>query len=242
MLWRVELEELDRIVSGHNDPCEIYEKFEQYYYETLPIVFRKHREYFEVERRAFGERAFHALHFLLFRAFRPVNILEIGVYRGQTVSLFDMLSAHFSIQNAEIYGISPLSNVGDNDSIYPNINYEADLLQHLRTFACKRVKILKEYSVSQRARQLIKSRKWDYVYIDGSHEFQDVLIDYLNCADTLSEDGILILDDANLHTRFRRIGAFSGHFGPSEVNFRFASKELDNFLNVGHNACFRRKR
>jgi hypothetical protein len=46
------------------------------------VALREPRHYFNQCRRGFGEDAFHAMWFLLFRQFRPVSFLEIGVYRG----------------------------------------------------------------------------------------------------------------------------------------------------------------
>ena len=70
-----------------------------YYFEHfLPQLFNEHRAYFAKAGRGFGEDVFHAMWFLLFEHFRPANALEIGVYRGQTITLMKLLSRHFNFQ------------------------------------------------------------------------------------------------------------------------------------------------
>jgi hypothetical protein len=228
---------MTQTIYSTSNPNLVYDYYDKYF-ESLPQVLIDHRFYFEQERRGYGERAFHAMHYLLFKAFRPRSILEIGVYRGQALSLFSLCAALENIE-AEIFGITPLIALGDDDSTYPNIDYLSDITVNLHKFSVSNVKLLRAKSNEISARRLIKSRRWDYIYIDGAHDYQSVLIDYINCADQLSDNGVLIMDDSNIHTGFSKNGAFSGHFGPSEVKFRWASKELVNFLNVGHNSCFK---
>src|SRR3990170_7536682 len=63
-----------------------------YYKYILPSEVREHRKYFRQEQRGFGEDAFHAMWWLLLREFRPQLCLEIGVYRGQVISLWALIS------------------------------------------------------------------------------------------------------------------------------------------------------
>jgi len=56
----------------------------------------------------------------IFKEYRPKEILEIGVYRGQTLchfSMLSMLSKLFGIRS-NVFGISPLSSAGDEVSDY----------------------------------------------------------------------------------------------------------------------------
>ena len=54
----------------------------------LPFSIINHRVYFSKEFRGFGEEAFHSMWYLLLSEFKPKNCLEIGVYRGQIISLW----------------------------------------------------------------------------------------------------------------------------------------------------------
>ena len=84
-------------------PTEFYTRCFHYFHTRLPEPLRAHRAYFETGKRGFGEPAFHVLWYLLFREFPPESFLEIGVYRGQTLSLaallalgllFNLIAAH----------------------------------------------------------------------------------------------------------------------------------------------------
>ena len=88
------------------NPLEFYEHCFHYFYTRLPKSLREHRAYFELNGRGFGERAFHVMWFLIFREFRPESFLEIGVYRGQTLSLAALLARHFKF-DCFVQGISP---------------------------------------------------------------------------------------------------------------------------------------
>ena len=65
--------------------------------------------------------------------YRPKNILEIGVYRGQTLSLFHILSNLYDI-SSNIYGITPLSSSGDEVSSYIDIDYLEDINKNFKFF------------------------------------------------------------------------------------------------------------
>src|SRR5262245_35749231 len=68
-------------------PTAFYFECLRYFYQELPPEIMAHRLYFRKQRRGFGENPFHVMWFLLFREFKPHNFLEIGVFRGQTISL-----------------------------------------------------------------------------------------------------------------------------------------------------------
>jgi hypothetical protein len=218
---------------GQLPMIDTYEMFHKEFVK-LPQMFQDHRKYFVENFRGFGEDAFHAMWFWLFERYKPKNILEIGIYRGQTLSLFQLLANHFSYQ-ADIWGISPLLPGNDSVSTYPNIDYNQDINTNFSHFGLANPQILKSSSLEKPARQLIKSRKWDLIYIDGNHDLPFVIADYVNCADALSESGILVMDDSSLNRDFHRAGAFRGHPAPSMVVDQLAKKELEWLFAVGHN-------
>ena len=92
----------------------VYDFFTAKYY-LLPRVIRVHRKYFSRKSRGFGEDAFHAAWEYIFRKYHLSNCLEIGVYRGQTISLWALLS-RLQKRQVSIVGISPLSSAGDSVS------------------------------------------------------------------------------------------------------------------------------
>ena len=67
--------------------------------------------------------------FILFRDFKPSNVLEIGVYRGQVLSLWALLANKLGF-NCDVHGISPITSAGDNESSYiEDIDYYDDVLK-----------------------------------------------------------------------------------------------------------------
>jgi predicted O-methyltransferase YrrM len=223
------------------DRGELYRYMYHYFRNLVPPTIRDHRAYFSQENRGFGEDAFHAMWFTLLREFQPRNCLEIGIYRGQTISLWALIAEMVSF-DCELYGISPFSSAGDQASRYSDrVDYLADTQQSFRRFSSKPVHLLKAYSTDATARDYITARSWDLVYIDGSHDYDVALADYQICRDNLAPGGLLVLDDSSLYTDYRPpLFGFSGHPGPSRVLRDFAMKELQFLGAVGHNNILRK--
>ncbi|MEJ0088406.1 MAG: hypothetical protein WDM80_01400 [Limisphaerales bacterium] len=94
------------------DPTKFYERCFHYFHTRLPEPLQAHRAYFETCGRGFGEKPFHVMWFLLFQEFAPASFLEIGVFRGQSLSLAALLARHFKL-DVFTQGISPFSPAGD---------------------------------------------------------------------------------------------------------------------------------
>src|ERR1043166_6816135 len=150
------------------DPTGFYLACYRFFHQRLPRELTEHREYFR--SRGFGEDAFHVLWHLLFREFRPKNFLEIGVFRGQTLSLAALLS-RVNGAACEVQGISPFSTAGDSVSRYqPGVDYYDDTLRNFSHFNLPAPKLLRAYSTDPEARALIAGKAWDVIYIDGNHD------------------------------------------------------------------------
>src|SRR6266480_6719652 len=77
-----------RLMDMKPSRTDSYFATDYHFHHFLPQVFVNHRHYFEQESRGFGEAAFHSMWYVLFEKFKPENALEIGVYRGQTITLW----------------------------------------------------------------------------------------------------------------------------------------------------------
>lgn len=224
------------------NPGDFYLKCFRYFHTRLPRVFREHREYFTQKRRGFGEDAFHVLWFLLFREFKPRTFLEIGVYRGQTISLASLLQRHWGYEG-ETAGISPFSSAGDSVSKYlSSVNYLEDTLANFTHFSLRRPHLLKALSTEAGAEKLIASRAWDCIYIDGNHDYEIARQDWENCSRTTARGGLIVLDDSGLTTNYQPpIFATGGHPGPSRLAQEIkAAGEFGEILQVGHNRVFQK--
>lgn len=214
-----------------------------YLYENyLPESIREHRRYFRAEKRGFGENAFHAMWFLLFEHFRPTTALEIGVYRGQTITLWKLLSQHFGFQ-CNVGCVSPFQAAGDAVSDYDNeVNYLDDVIKNHRHFGLSVPQICQQYSTNAEARKFIQAKQWDLIYIDGNHDYEIAKQDWEISCRSIAPRGLIVLDDSALGTEFAPPSfATKGHPGPSRVADEIDRAAFSEVLAVGHNRVFQRK-
>src|SRR5437868_2391149 len=81
-----------RNTAHHND--EVYRKLTQATWADVALA--SHRKYIEVNRLGFGDPAFHSMWRLILgeaaARFATARALEIGVYKGQVISLWALLA------------------------------------------------------------------------------------------------------------------------------------------------------
>lgn len=222
------------------DPTGFYIDAFRYFGTLLPDELKEHRRYFDQEQRGYGEDAFHVMWFLLFREFRFETFLEIGVYRGQTLSLAAMLQRRLGIQG-NVMGISPFTPLGDGVSRYrDDLDYLQDTLDNFAHFELPRPALVRALSTDPVAVSAFGSRTWDCIYIDGGHDYDVVRADWNHAADSIRPGGVIVLDDAALNTSFRPpFSRFKGHPGPSKVADAVHAPFVE-ILRVGHNRAFLR--
>ena len=223
------------------DPDGYYRRSFQDFHCHIPAELRAHRQYFSVEGRGFGEDAFHTMWWRLVRAFQPQSFLEIGVFRGQTTSLVSLL-AQLERLKCEVYGISPFTPAGDAVSKYDEKpNYYEDTLLNFRHFKLPQPHLLKAYSTDQAALELIASKPWDMIYIDGNHDYDVVLKDWEACSQAVRRGGIIVLDDSGLSTCYKPpVFATGGHPGPSQLASEIDPLLFEEILQVGHNRVYQK--
>lgn len=228
-------------ISTHPDRNSLYAYMHHYFHHLCPKIIHKHRTYYKLEQRGFGEDAFHAMWYLLLRQFKPAKCLEIGVYRGQVISLWSVISKLLDFP-CEVHGISPFTPIGDKVSKYKvEVDYYRDVLNSFEYFELPVPNLIKALSSDLEAIKHISQNKWDLIYIDGGHDFETALADYQLCKKHLAPDGILILDDASLGTNYQPpLFSFAGHPGPSRVAREYADKEMRLLCAVGHNNLYQK--
>jgi hypothetical protein len=223
------------------NPTEFYTRCFHYFHTRLPEPLRKHRAYFETGGRGFGEKAFHVMWFLLFREFPPESFLEIGVFRGQTLSLAALLARQFKL-DCSTQGISPFSPAGDAVSKYRrDVDYYDDTLKNIAHFSLPVPSLLKAYSTDESAQKLVASRDWSFIYIDGNHDYEIARRDWDLCSAHLQPGGLIVLDDSGLTTSYAPpIFATGGHPGPSKLAQEIDRTRFREILQVGHNRVFQK--
>jgi cephalosporin hydroxylase len=212
-----------------------------YFIHILSNSLKNHRSFFKQNMSGFGEDAFHSMWWLLLREFQPHLCLEIGIYRGQVISLWTLISQTLKYP-CEVHGISPFTSMGDSVSTYSvDVDYFNDTLNAFNHFNLPVPTLIKALSTDHESINHISSHSWNLIYIDGSHDFEIALADYRLCRDHLVSGGLLVLDDASLGTSFRPpLFSFAGHPGPSRVAAEFAMKEMKYLGAVGHNNVFQK--
>jgi hypothetical protein len=224
-------------------PTEFYLDCFRYFHQKSPNWLTEHRKYFCARNRGFGEDAFHTMWKLLIEEFNPRQFLEIGVYRGQTLSLVALLQKKLGCRE-NVTGISPFLAIGDSVSQYPKgLDYYSDTLQNFAHFELQPPELVRANSTSAMAVERIREQRWEMIYIDGNHEYEVVRQDWSNCQAALSPDGIIVLDDAALYTGFENPPfATKGHPGPSRLAEEIDRSLFREILRVGHNRVFQKIR
>jgi SAM-dependent methyltransferase len=222
---------------GQN-PRAVYVAFLAHFKFWLDPNLKAHRRYFVREKRGFGEDPFHSMWLSLFEEFRFSNCLEIGVYRGQTLSLWRLLQEKLGIDGT-VTGCTPLTELGDLYSKYSTIDYRADIHANFEAVGAKQPILIPFASQSPEAKQALDDSSFDLAYVDGSHNFSDVLEDIKTSKKILRPGGILVLDDAALYLGYTpMLGAFGGHDGPSRAAISGEVAGLNLLGTCGHNVVF----
>lgn len=233
------LESWDRSLS---DPTNYYLDCVRFFHApAFPEFLRRHRRYFQANRRGFGEDAFHVMWWMLFRKYRPTRFLEIGVYRGQTLSLAALLQKQLGI-NGTVTGISPFNPSGDAVSRYlKEIDYEADTKANFSYLHLPEPDLIRAFSTDQAARERVVQERWDAIYIDGNHDYEVASADWQLCSNHVRPGGIIVLDDSALGTDYHPAAfATAGHPGPSRLAREVDPAAFQEVLRVGHNRVFQR--
>ena len=213
-----------------------HQYFHHYFWNLAPNWLKNHREYFSKEKRAFGEDAFHGMWYFIFKEFKPVKVLEIGVYRGSTLSLFSLLSQKFQFQS-EVHGISPFTSAGDSVSSYiDDLDYYSDVKKNFNYFNLPTPFLHEGFSTDKNMLDIIDSNSWDLIFIDGNHEYEIVKADFDVCSRNLKNGGLIVFDDSALNTFYKApFYSTAGHFGPSKLASEIDLNIYEEILSVGHN-------
>ena len=217
-------------------PMKYYLYCNTYLEKHISLEIKLHRKYFQEENRAFGEDAFTIMWYFLYEKFEFKNFLEIGVYRGQTITLLALL-AKMKDRKINVYGLSPLKDANDSVTFYAKLNYKEDIEKHTKYFDLNSITLIEAYSNDLTSINFVNSKSWDCIYIDGSHDYEIVKNDFELSFQNLKKGGVIVMDDSSLFIN-NFYGQFKGHPGPSKIADEFVSKKMKEFLRVGHNRCF----
>lgn len=163
-------------------------------------ILKAHRDFVVQYGWGYGNRAFHWLWNILVRnSPDDFKFLEIGVFKGQTISLVSLLNKLYN-KNGKVYGITPLSSSGDKYATHPDIDYENAILTIYGRFdlTADDLQIIQGYSNDSRIiEQSEQLGPYDLVYVDGCHDYDVVVSDLTHYGNMVKLNGYLVVDDAS---------------------------------------------
>ena len=229
----------DSLIGGSRN--DFYAAYHSRFYR-LPSEIREHRFYYEQERRAFGERAFHSMWYDLIDRLASVSFLEIGVYRGNISTLIPLICRSRG-KLCSVTCVSPFDGAGDAVSQYKvDIDYLKDTKQNFTHFNLEQPEYIIGYSNAAPVIERLRGRKWNLIYVDGNHDYEVVRADLMLSLDLLVENGFIVMDDSALFTDYKPVSfASKGHPGPSRtVDEMIKAGRIVEVAAIGHNRVFQR--
>lgn len=152
----------------------------------------------------------------LFESVRPSSTLEIGLGFGASCALFAALHKNQGATGTgQHIGIDPLQETLWKNTT-PSLLKRAELENYTR--------LLTRSSALELPTLVQESCKFDLIYIDGSHLFEDVFVDFYFSRLLLSLNGIIAFDDCAM-THVAKVLAFIR----SNLSASFEEIDLSSF-------------
>ena len=192
-------------------------KYLPYYYKSK-VLKKKCKKDFKDEKIQFeqiiNEKNFSNKWFLnnfyIFNYFLPkdknakFDYLEIGCFEG--LSSFYVLSKYNAV-NAfliDVWGMpNPNSKTLSND--FDKVEKAFD--ENLSDYTFTKVK---DDSVISMRKLLKEDKSFDFIYIDGSHNGEDILSDAIEAFKILKKDGLIFFDDFLQYDKSRDLQSYEG--------------------------------
>lgn len=228
-------------------------------------VLADHRRHVEEHRLGFGDAAFHSMWARLVEGavqrFGRVDALEIGVFKGQVISLWSLLAQSRGFP-LTVSALTPLQGNPppasrwltalrrrvdklfaeqlDNGNFYAEEDYEGSIRALFRRYDLDfgRVRLHRGFSTDPQLLAGLADARFHLVYVDGDHTFEGARHDFRTFGPKVVPGGWLVADDAGCGlpgTSF-----WKGHEAVSRAAEELPALGFRNVLNVGHNRIFER--
>jgi hypothetical protein len=226
---------------------------------------KTHRDLIEQNGWGYGDRAFHYMWYLLLldlaQERRLINCLEIGIFKGQIISLWSKIAKEMHI-DLSITGISPfegnvnitsrywrrfrsifdvnyrkMSRVGN---LHPKADYLSIIKEVYSTFDVDLdgVNLIKGFSNESEVIGRVEKTEFDLIYIDGDHSYEGARFDILTYAPLIRDGGYLVMDDAAFFLPGNSY--WKGFESVSRAVEEIPGLGFMNVLNVGHNRIYKK--
>ena len=228
-------------------------------------ILSAHRHHCEQNKLGFGEAAFHAMWLQLLnsahRRFGTVRTLEIGVFKGQVISLWALIGKKWDM-DIQISAIAPLTGNPlprsrlirkvrsyldpgfreqlHNANFYPEDDYVSAIKHLFERFNLDydAVALYHGFSTDQHILKSVSDATFHIVCVDGDHTFAGAFHDFTVFGPKVVQGGWLVADDAGCSlpgTAF-----WKGHEAVSRAVNVLPDIGFRNVMNVGHNRIYER--
>lgn len=209
---------------------------------------KNHRDWIVQNDFGYGNRAFHWMWYLITQELPlEFKFLEIGVFKGQLISLMSMLNRHHR-KNGQIYGITPLTNAGDKYSKHPDVDYEDHIQRIYQQFGldASDLGIIQGFSndpdIIETAQEL---GPFDVVFVDGCHDYEVVVSDITHYGNMLKVGGLMVIDDASSYLNIPKGLIRMDWFGLEDVSNAARDtiekdERFQHLFAVGHNRVWKK--
>lgn len=224
---------------------EVYEFFLSEFFNDSILL--NHRTFIEDNNLGYGEKPFHVVwRELIKKQSHSFKFLEIGVYKGQVLSLVNLLSNLYK-KECQFYGVTPLSNVGDKYSKkYDVVNYSETIKSLFNKFDLEfnlDKNIINGSSTDEGVKNKIRQLGvFDIVYIDGCHDYDCVVSDILLSKEITKINSFIVLDDASCYKQISITGIHKGHADVCDAVIKYMESDdsFEEVICVGHNRVFKK--
>lgn len=231
---------LAELKSEWADFPEFHKAVHEHYTECVnnDLRLNDHRTYIENRVFGMGERSFWWLWKLLLEEL-PENpkLLEIGVFKGATMSLWKLLRP-----DSDCYGVTPLDGRGTG---WTEDDYFAHITNIHHDFGLQMPTLYVGGSAEPEMVELSQNTApYTVVYVDGDHSEAGALSDLVNYAPMVDSGGWLVIDDAACRTA-QPWGYFQGIQSVCDALATWErsemAKDFEFQFNVVHLMCYKRK-
>lgn len=229
---------LQDLKSGWQDTPQHHKHVNELFIRLAEGTFlEQHRTWCRENVFGFGEDSFPYMWNLLVSEMPDeFTFCEIGCFKMQTVSLVKLIANDFC-KTVKRVCVSPMDSSGGL--------WDDDYFAHSKTIHDK-FEIPEDYILchgsSTDAKIIEQARSespFDILYIDGSHDYPDVLSDLSCYAPMVKKGGYLVIDDAACSTN-QFFGVFQGIADVCKAVEVWGSAGFEFQFNVVHNMVYRR--
>ncbi len=237
--------ESELYVDTEENADRLVKEFAQFVGDTKWLA--AHRDFAE-KGYGCGDRSFHWLwHLLVGEMPQQFKFLEVGVYKGQILSLVQLLANQWG-KEVGVSGVTMLSDFSGSKGEFPKYedrDYFTDIMTFHEAFGLNfdPAQLIVGDSTADWVIDRAKSRApFDLVYIDGSHEYEYVRADIEHYAPLVKPGGFLVMDDAACDCK-QPWGFFQGIEPVTRATREMIGTNplWEHVLTVMHNRVFRRK-